>query len=152
MVLRSISNKISVQSIASFRNLDYYKLFSWFTYNITSSVVIINSLFTTVFCEISARRNKYCLERSSTWGGLKISRWPLHSRTIFEAYLINFHEFSAVYFHFSLPKLGYFSQSERKAKIFGFKNAMEREIRKCLTFVIRQIASKIFGKIILKPL
>ena len=28
---------------------------------------------------------------------------------------------------------------------------MEREIRKCLTFVIRQIASKIFGKIILKP-
>ena len=34
-----------MQSIASFRNLDYYKLFSWFTYNTTSSVVIINSLF-----------------------------------------------------------------------------------------------------------
>ena len=29
---------------------------------------------------------------------------------------------------------------------------MEREIRKFLTFVIRQIASKIFRKIILKPL
>ena len=29
---------------------------------------------------------------------------------------------------------------------------MERRIRKCLTFVIPQISSKIFGKIILKPL
>ena len=29
---------------------------------------------------------------------------------------------------------------------------MEKEIKKFLTFVILQIASKIFGKIILKPL
>ena len=29
---------------------------------------------------------------------------------------------------------------------------MERGIRKCPTYVIRQITSKIFGKIILKPL
>ena len=37
-------------------------------------------------------------------------------------------------------------QKKRKPKIFGLKNWMERGIRKCLTFVIRQIASKIFGK------
>ena len=36
---------------------------------------------------------------------------------------------------------------EKETKIFGLKNAMEREIRKFLTFVmIRQIASKIFRK------
>ena len=35
-----------------------------------------------------------------------------------------------------------------KSKILGFKNVMERGI----TFVMRYIASKIFGKIILKPL
>ena len=35
---------------------------------------------------------------------------------------------------------------------FGFKNVMERGVRKNLTFVISYIASKIFGKIILKPL
>ena len=36
---------------------------------------------------------------------------------------------------------------KRKPKIFGFKDVMERGIRKCLTFVIPQISSKIFGKI-----
>ena len=30
--------------------------------------------------------------------------------------------------------------------MFGFKNVMERGIRKILTFVKRSIASKIFGK------
>ena len=40
----------------------------------------------------------------------------------------------------------------RKPKIFEFTNAMERGIRKCLTFVSGQIASKIIAKIILKPL
>ena len=41
---------------------------------------------TTVFCKISVRRSKFCLEFSFTW--LKISRWPFHSCTIFEAHLI----------------------------------------------------------------
>ena len=39
-----------------------------------------------------------------------------------------------------------------KPKIFGCTNVMERGISKILTFVIRYITSKIFGKIILKPL
>ena len=30
---------------------------------------------TTVFCELSVRRSKYCLEFSNTWGRLKIARW-----------------------------------------------------------------------------
>ena len=48
---------------------------------------------TTVFCEISVRRSKNCLEFSIAWGKLKISRWPFHSRTILEAYLINSYDF-----------------------------------------------------------
>ena len=39
-----------------------------------------------------------------------------------------------------------------KPKTFGFKNVMERGIGKILSFVICYIASKIFGKILLKPL
>ena len=35
---------------------------------------------------------------------------------------------------------------------FRIKNVMERGIRKILTIVIRYIAPKIFGKILLKPL
>ena len=36
---------------------------------------------------------------------------------------------------------------KREYKMFGTKNVMERGMIKCLTFVIRQISSKIFGKI-----
>ena len=43
---------------------------------------------TTVFCKISVRRSKCFLEFSITWGWLKISKWPFHSCTIFEAYVI----------------------------------------------------------------
>ena len=35
---------------------------------------------------------------------------------------------------------------------YGFKTVATLRIRKCLTFVIGQISSKIFGKIILEPL
>ena len=38
---------------------------------------------TTVFCKVSVRRSKNCLEFSIAWGRLKISRWPFHSCTIF---------------------------------------------------------------------
>ena len=55
-------------------------------------------------------------------------------------------------FHLSLPKLGLLFVEKRKTKIVGFKNATEEEIRKFLTFIIRQIATKIFGKMIFKPL
>ena len=51
---------------------------------------------TTVFTKISVRRSKYCLEFSINWGRLKVSRWPFHSCTIFEAYLIIFLRFSGV--------------------------------------------------------
>ena len=51
--------------------------------------------------------------------------------------------------HFT-PQVRLFFVEERKAKIFGFKNVMERGISKILTFIIRQIESKIFGKIIQK--
>ena len=51
---------------------------------------------TTVFCKISVRRSKYCLEFSITWGRIKISRLPFHSCTIFKAYLTNSLRFSEV--------------------------------------------------------
>ena len=53
--------------------------------------------------------------------------------------VISFNLFS----HFSQVRM--FFVEERKPNIFGFKNAMERGIKKCLTFVIRQIASKILS-------
>ena len=40
---------------------------------------------TTVFCKISARRSKNCLEFSITRGRLTISRWPFQSCTIFRS-------------------------------------------------------------------
>ena len=51
---------------------------------------------TTLFCKISVRRSKKCLEFSIPWGGLIISRWPLHSSTISKAYLISALRFSGV--------------------------------------------------------
>ena len=106
---------------------------------------------TTVFCEIYVRRSKYCLEIFVTWERLKISRWPYHSCAIFEAYLINSLRFSDVYFSHFTSQVRLFFVEKRKPIIFGLKTAMEKEIRKFLTFVVLQIASKIFGKIILKP-
>ena len=50
----------------------------------------------TVFCEISGRSSKNCLEFSIAWGRLKLSRWTFHSCAIFEAYLINSLWFSEV--------------------------------------------------------
>ena len=41
---------------------------------------------------------------------------------------------------------------KRKPNIFGFKNVMEREKSKIITFVKRSITSKLFGKITLLPL
>ena len=95
--------------------------------------------------------NKYCLEIFVTWERLKISRWPYHSCAIFEAYLINSLRFSDVYFSHFTSQVRLFFVEKRKPIIFGLKTAMEKEIRKFLTFVVLQIASKIFGKIILKP-
>ena len=108
-----------------------------------------------VFSEISVRRSKYCPEFSIIWERLKISRWLFHSWTIFDAHLINSLRFSKVNLHSPLSRLGYFSYSveKRKTEIFWFQNIMEGGIRKFFTFVLRYIASKIFGKIILpKPL
>ena len=62
--------------------------------------------------------------------------------TIF--YIINFSHFST--------QVSLFFRRKRKPKMFGFKQAMERGIRKILTFVKLKIASKIFGKIIRRPL
>ena len=55
--------------------------------------------------------------------------------------------FSEPIFHRKQP-LG----RERKPNFFGIENTMQRGIRKILTFVKLEIAAKIFGKIIMKPL
>ena len=60
---------------------------------------------TTVFCEISVRRSRCCLEFSITWGRLKISSWPFHSGTIFETSLINSLRFSKVWFLHCTPQI-----------------------------------------------
>ena len=53
---------------------------------------------TTLFCKLSFRRRKYHPGFSMTRGGLKIVRWLFNSCTIFKAYLINFLQFSEVWF------------------------------------------------------
>ena len=51
---------------------------------------------TPLFCKKSVWRSTNSLEFSIPWGGLTNSRWPFHSPTIFEAYLINSLRFSEV--------------------------------------------------------
>ena len=63
---------------------------------VASSILLEQGHPTTVCCKISVRRSKYCLKFSITWGRLKISRWLLHSCTIFEAFLTNSLRFSEV--------------------------------------------------------
>ena len=73
---------------------------------------------TTVFCKISVRRSKFWLEFSISWGRLKISRWLFHS--------CDFRTFN--FSHFTAQVRLFFAKS--KPKFFGFKNVMERGIRK----------------------
>ena len=87
-----------------------------------------------------------CLEFSITWGRLKICTWPFHSRTIFKAYLINSPRLSEIlFFTFYFPSKAVFRR-KKEPKLFGFKNVVARGIRKFLTWVIRQISSKISEK------
>ena len=53
--------------------------------------------------------------------------------------------FGSLIFHTSLPRLGYFSQKS-KPKIFGFKNVMERGIRKFLLSLNVKLDLKISEK------
>ena len=63
----------------------------------TEIIARINrGISTIVFCKISVRRSKCCLEFFITRERRKIFRWPFHSWTIFEAYLINSLPFSEV--------------------------------------------------------
>ena len=119
------------------KNADIFKIPYIFASDITQGHL------TTVLCKISVRKSKYWQEFSfsfSSWR-LKISRWPFHSCTIFEAYLINSLRFPEVQVLHFTSQVRLFFVEKRKPKIFGFKNVMERGIRKCLNFVIRQISS-----------
>ena len=70
--------------------------FSSFTTNFSMQSHRNQEHLSTVFCELSVRRSKYCPEFSITWGRLTLSRWPFHSYIIFETYLINSLRFSKV--------------------------------------------------------
>ena len=82
------------------------------------------SLLQTVFFSLGKESpyisSKICLEFSITWGRLKICRWPFHSRTIFEAYLINSPRFFEILFFtfFRFQKCG----GERNQKTSHFRN------------------------------
>ena len=63
----------------------------------TEIIACINrGISTMVFCKISVRKSKCRLEFFITRERLKIFRWPFHSWTMFEAYLINSLPFSEV--------------------------------------------------------
>ena len=76
--------------------------------------------------KLSVQKSKYCLRFSITWGLLKISRWPFHSCTVFEAYLINSLWISDVQFSHFTSQVRLFVIEKRKPKIFGLKNRGER--------------------------
>ena len=70
----------------------YSMVMLWRALTMTSLKTLSNTFIeilkehpTTVFCKISVRRSKNSLEFSTAWGTLNISRWPFHSRTVFEA-------------------------------------------------------------------
>ena len=117
------------------KNADIFKIPYIFASDITQGHL------TTVLCNISVRRSKYWQEFSISWWRLKISIWPFHSCTIFEAYLINSLRFPEVQVWHFTSQVRLFFVEKRKPKIFGFKNGIGRRIRKCLNFVIRQISS-----------
>ena len=81
----------------------------------------------TVFCKISVRRGRCCLEFSVSWGRLKISRWRSIRRTIFEAYLINFLQFSKVLFFHLTPQVRLFFAEKKKPNILVFKSVMKKK-------------------------
>ena len=90
----------------------------------------------TVFCKISVRRSKYCLEFSVTWGRLKVCRWPLRSWIsiypfmVFEACLIWFPMiFSSLIFSFHFPSWEIFRR-KKEAKHFQIqKSGWERNLK-----------------------
>ena len=108
------------------------------------------------FAADATEANIYCLDYSFTWGRLTIFRWLFHSCAIFEAYLNKFASICwSLIFH--IPLLS------RLIRLFSLKKKignLKFWIQKCdgernmknLTIIILQIASKIFGQIILKPL
>ena len=83
--------KILFFKIASHKIVQYWAMPRKF-----NAALIFQGNPTTVFCKISVPRSKYCLEFSTTWGRLKISTWPIHSCTIFEAFPLNPLRFSEV--------------------------------------------------------
>ena len=107
---------------------------------------------TTVFCKISVRRNKYCLEIFCYLRTAKNSYMTVPFTYSFRRLSYDSLRFSEVSFSHFTSQVRLFSVEKREPKIIGLKNVVMLKIRKCLTFVIGQISSKIFGKIILKPL
>ena len=68
---------------------------------------------------------------------LKMSGWRFHSRTIFEAYLINFVRFSEVYFfsHFTpLARLSFVAKRNLK---FSESKIWRRGVKKIFIFLLR---------------
>ena len=70
----------------------YSMVMLWCALTMTSLKILSNTFIeilqehpTTVFCKIPVRRSKNSRKVSIAWGRLNISRWPFHSRTIFEA-------------------------------------------------------------------
>ena len=83
-------------------------------------------------------------------------KFHMHSyKYNFRSYSNEFPTILAQKFNFTYftTQVRLFFVEKRKLEIFRYKNVMDWGIRKILPFVIREIfASKMFGKIILKPL
>ena len=101
---------------------------------------------TTVFCKISVRRSKYCLEFSITLGRLKISRLLFHSGTIFEAYLIPYDFLKFNFLHFT-PQVRLFFVQKRKPKSVFYTTKFTLRILLFLFLFFRRVNCKLKRKI-----
>ena len=95
-----LNKDVSQAIIGTFYHCLFQNMFGWVAFKVSQGNP------TTVFCKISVWRSKYCLEFSITWGRLKISWRPLHSRTIFEAQVINSLRFLDFFSFFTLHSPG----------------------------------------------
>ena len=105
----------------------------------TNVFSLLKGTHPTDFCKKSVRRSKYCLEFLITWGRLNLldeCSIQVQFSKLKLTYSLRFSEFNFSYFTLQV-KL--FFIEKKKPKISGFKNIVERGIRKILTFELRQI-------------
>ena len=95
-------------------------------YSTTDWIYFQQEHWTTVFCILSARRSKYCLQISTARERLELNSDEFHSFSIFEVYLLSSIRFwEAWCCTFDSPTSAIIRKLKRNPKITGFENVTE---------------------------